>query len=89
MPIHRQAVRKRVDLTVAAEQQPCGFQVVERVGYLGLKFLNTSLNICLNLVKVSVGDKLKQTPNIPIADIIIQKGKKTYFLLMCSVWFLP
>ena len=31
MPIHRQAVRKRVDLTVAAEQQPCGVQVVEIV----------------------------------------------------------
>jgi hypothetical protein len=26
---------KRVDLTVAAEQQPCGVQVVERVGLVG------------------------------------------------------
>jgi hypothetical protein len=26
---------KRVDLTVAAEQQPCGVQVVERVGLEG------------------------------------------------------
>ena len=26
------AKQKRVDLTVAAEQQPCGVQVVERVG---------------------------------------------------------
>jgi hypothetical protein len=32
LPVHRQAVRKRVDLTVAPEQQPCGVQVVERVG---------------------------------------------------------
>jgi len=32
MPIHRQAVRKRVVLTVAAEQQPCGVQVVDGVG---------------------------------------------------------
>ena len=26
---------KRVDLTVAPEQQPCGVQVVERVGLVG------------------------------------------------------
>jgi hypothetical protein len=32
MPVHRQAVKKGVDLTVAAEQQPCGVQVVEWVG---------------------------------------------------------
>ena len=31
MPVHGQAVKKGVDLTVAAEQQPCGVQVVERV----------------------------------------------------------
>jgi len=29
---------KRVDLTVAAEQQPCGVQVVERVGLVGLNY---------------------------------------------------
>jgi hypothetical protein len=35
MPVHRQAVKKGVDLTVAAEQQPCGVQVVEWVGLVG------------------------------------------------------
>ena len=29
MAVHRQVVKKRVVLTVAAEQQPCGVQVVE------------------------------------------------------------
>jgi len=29
---------KRVDLTVAAEQQPCCVQVVERVGLVASKF---------------------------------------------------
>jgi hypothetical protein len=29
---------KRVDLTVAAEQQPCGVQVVERVGLVASGF---------------------------------------------------
>ena len=29
---------KRVDLTVAAEQQPCGVQVVERVGLVASSF---------------------------------------------------
>jgi hypothetical protein len=29
---------KRVDLTVAPEQQPCGVQVVERVGLVASKF---------------------------------------------------
>ena len=33
---HRQAVKKGVDLTVAAEQQPCGVQVVEGVGVANL-----------------------------------------------------
>ena len=41
MPVHRQAVRKRVDLTVAREQQPCGVQVVERVGLILLPKLYT------------------------------------------------
>jgi len=29
---------KRVDLTVASEQQPCGVQVVERVDLVGLNY---------------------------------------------------
>ena len=29
MPVHRQAVKKEVDLTVAREQQPCGVQVMK------------------------------------------------------------
>ena len=37
MPVHRQAVRKRVGLTVAAEQ-PCGVQVVEWVGLVASSF---------------------------------------------------
>ena len=32
MPVHSQAVKKSDGLTVAAEQQPCGVQVVEGVG---------------------------------------------------------
>ena len=41
MPIHRQAVRKRVDLTVAPEQQLEGVQVVEWVGLVtkGFQFI--------------------------------------------------
>ena len=43
MPVHRQAVRKRVGLTVAAEQ-PCGVQVVGWVGLVGSGFqLSTRL----------------------------------------------
>jgi len=38
MPVHRQAARKKVDLTVAPEQQPCGVQVVERVGLVAKYF---------------------------------------------------
>jgi len=33
MPVHRQVVKKGVDLTVAPEPQPCSVQVVERVGF--------------------------------------------------------
>jgi len=42
LPVYRQAVRKKGRfLTVAPEQQPCGVQVVERVGLVasGFQFL--------------------------------------------------
>ena len=38
LPVHRQAVKKGVGLTVAPEQQPCGVQVVERVGLVAFSF---------------------------------------------------
>jgi hypothetical protein len=40
---------KRVDLTVAPEQQPCGVQVVERVG-LEKIFCNPSLIYAVYLI---------------------------------------
>ena len=48
MPVHRQAVRKRVGLTVAAEQ-PCGVQVV---GWVGL--VASSLQLFTPLATVFV-----------------------------------
>jgi hypothetical protein len=41
MPVHRQAAQTNCLLTVAPEQQPCGVQVVERVGLVasGFQFL--------------------------------------------------
>ena len=50
MPIHRQAVKKEVDLTVAREQQPQGVQVVEWVG----------------LVVFSLQETLNQEANYPL-----------------------
>jgi len=38
MPDYSQPVKKGVDLTVAPEPQPCGVQVVERVGLVASKF---------------------------------------------------
>jgi hypothetical protein len=39
MPVHRQAVKKGVDLTVAPEQQAQGLQVVEGVGLVALSII--------------------------------------------------
>ena len=38
MPVHRQAARKKGRFNCCSEQQPCGVQVVERVGLVASSF---------------------------------------------------
>jgi hypothetical protein len=52
MPVHRQAVKKRVDLTVAPEQQPCGVEVVEWVGLVASGFQFFSIQFVSRLAAV-------------------------------------
>ena len=47
MPIHRQAVRKKGRFNRCLEQQPCGVQVVERVGLVTGYFYRGANFLCL------------------------------------------